>query len=336
MRRIEQDIKTEQFQNLYLLFGEEDYLKLKYKNKLISSLVNEGDTMNFSVFKDGDINSPQIIDQAETMPFLAKHLDIADKEYRVIVIENFCSLAKSKQEPLLEYIKKGFPDSTILIFVEKSVDKRGVLYKTAKAAGRDIEINMLNESDLAKWIGGILKENGKQMKVEAWKRFLSMTNESMNNMEQEADKLISYVGDRQQITLEDVEAVCISGIDANVFHMINAIHAKDLRKTLDLYQEMLAAKEPPMKILFMIIRQFRRMLVFKELSSFGDNVSTIARKTKERDFAVESTLRLARNFSNEEIEALLLDAATFEKQVKTGLLDEKLAVELLIMKYAGN
>ncbi len=325
MRRIDEDIAKGQFQNLYLLYGEEDYLKLQYKNKLLSALVTEGDNMNFTKYEDSGINELQVIDQAETMPFFAEH--------RVILIEN-SGFGKKMPEKLGEYLSQ-IPDFTIFIFVEPSADKRGKLYKAAKAAGRDIEINMPNESDLAKWVGGLLKESGKQMKREAWAQFLIMTHDSMDNMARELEKLVTYVGDRGQITLEDVNAICIARVETKIFDMINAIAAKDLRKTLDLYQDMLSAKEPPMKILFMIVRQFRQMNVIKELSEFGENAGTISRKVGAPDFAVKRTQQLAKNFSHKEITALLNDAANFEKQVKTGQLDEKLAVELIIMKYAG-
>ncbi len=325
MRRIDEDIAKGQFRNIYLLYGEEDYLKLQCKNKLLKALVAEGDDMNFSKYQDSGINEIQVIDQAETMPFFAEH--------RVILIEN-SGFGKKMPEKLGEYLS-NIPDFTILIFVEPTADKRGKLYKAAKAADGAIEVNMPNESDLARWVGGLLKESGKQMKREAWSQFLIMTHDSMDNMARELEKLVTYVGDRGQITLEDVNAICVSRVETKIFDMINAIAAKDLRKTMDLYQDMLSAKEPPMRILYMIVRQFRQMKVIKQLADFGENSGTIARKVGAPDFAVKRTLQLARNYTDKEISNLLEDSADFETKVKTGQLDEKLAVELIIMKYAS-
>ncbi|MBQ6463650.1 MAG: DNA polymerase III subunit delta [Pseudobutyrivibrio sp.] len=325
MRRIDEDIANGQFKNLYLIYGEEDYLKLQYKNKLIAALVNDGDNMNFSKYQDNGINTAQIIDQAETMPFFAEH--------RVILIEN-SGFGKKMPEDLGNYLST-IPEFTVFIFVEPTADKRGKLYKAAKAAGRDIEINMPNEAVLAKWVGAQLNETGKQMKKDAWSQFLNMTHESMDNMSMELEKLITYVGDRNQITIDDVNAICIAKVETKIFDMLNAISAKDMVKTMDLYQDMLSAKEPPMRILTMIVRQFRQMKVVKELAGFGNNASTIAGKVGMPDFAVRRTMQLAGNFSDKEITNLLNDAADFEEKFKTGRLDEKLAVELIIMKYAG-
>ncbi|MBR5636345.1 MAG: DNA polymerase III subunit delta [Pseudobutyrivibrio sp.] len=326
MRRIDEDIQNGQFQNIYLLYGEEEYLKLQYKNKLISALVNEGDNMNFTKYTDSGINVNQVIDQAETMPFFAEH--------RVILIEN-SGFGKKMPDELGNYLT-NIPGFTIFIFVETSADKRGKLYKYAKSAGRDIEINMPNEAVLAKWIGGMLKESGKQMKKDAWEQFRDMTDSSMDNMKREADKLITYVGDRNQITIEDVRAVCIPQIETKIFDMINSIASKDLPKTMDLYQDMLSAKEPPMRILYMIVRQFRQMAVIKELTLNGESAASIAKKMGMQDYFVRKNESLIRNFKAKDIKNLLNDSATFEQQVKTGLLDENLAVEMIIMKYAGN
>ncbi len=308
-----------------MIYGEEEYLKLQYRNKLIAALVSEGDNMNFSKYTDTGINVNQVIDQAETMPFFAEH--------RVILIEN-SGFGKKMPEELGEYLST-IPDFTIFIFVEPSADKRGKLYKAAKAAGRDIEINMPNETVLTQWVGAMLKDSGKQMKKDAWIQFRDMTDSSMDNMKRELDKLVTYVGDRSQITIEDVNAICIPQIETKIFDMINSIALKDLPKTMDLYQDMLSAKEPPMRILYMIVRQFRQLAVIRELKEQGESSASIAKKIGMQDYIVRKNEALIRNLGSKEIKNLLVDAATFEQQVKTGLLDENLAVEMIMMKYAA-
>lgn len=80
MKNIDEDIKRGQFAQVYLLYGEEAYLKKQYKDKLKHAMVPEGDTMNFSAFEGKSINPKEIIDLAETLPFFA--------DRRVILIEN--------------------------------------------------------------------------------------------------------------------------------------------------------------------------------------------------------------------------------------------------------
>ncbi|MDE7238468.1 MAG: DNA polymerase III subunit delta, partial [Lachnospiraceae bacterium] len=118
MRTILEDIKTQNFKSVYLLFGEEAYLKNQYRHKLLDALLPEGDTVNVNVYENADVPVKEIIDLAETMPFFAEH--------RVIVI-NGSGLFKKNGEELAGYLP-GMPESTVMIFTEQDVDKRSKLY----------------------------------------------------------------------------------------------------------------------------------------------------------------------------------------------------------------
>ena len=62
MKQLLEDIKTGQFRQAYLLYGQEAYLRNQYRDRLKAAMVQEGDTMNFSSFQGKDINPAQIID----------------------------------------------------------------------------------------------------------------------------------------------------------------------------------------------------------------------------------------------------------------------------------
>ena len=80
MQQIEEDINTGSFHSVYLIFGEEAYLKLFWKKKLREALVSADDTMNCTVYSGKDLDVGALIDQAETMPFFADH--------RLILVED--------------------------------------------------------------------------------------------------------------------------------------------------------------------------------------------------------------------------------------------------------
>ena len=121
MKTLANDIKNKSFKNAYLLCGEEEYLKLNYKNRLIKSIAGD-DTMNLGMYEGKNIDINEVIDSAETVPFFA--------EYRLIVMEN-TGLFKSGGEQLAEYMKT-IPSTTIFLFVESDVDKRSKMYKAVQ------------------------------------------------------------------------------------------------------------------------------------------------------------------------------------------------------------
>ena len=71
MQTLNQDIKDRTFKPVYLLFGEEAFLKKSYKSRLREALTG-GDTMNYNYFEGKGMNVNEIIGLADTMPFFAE------------------------------------------------------------------------------------------------------------------------------------------------------------------------------------------------------------------------------------------------------------------------
>ncbi len=342
MERINKDIATGQFKRVYLLYGPEDYLKQQCKSRLINALVAPGDNMNYAKvdrenFESDDVMIKAICDMADTMPFFA--------DYRVILIENSGLFSKSC-DTLAEYISH-IPDYVVMIFVEpapvtdkdgrvkNSVSKTYKLYKAVDKAGGAFELKTPNEQTLQSWVLGILKKQDlpSTMTRDAWDLFYQRAGENMDTMNNELQKLIMYTSGKDKIEQSDVAAICTVNIETKIFDMLTAMGNRDLKGVMDLYQDMLSAKEPAMRILFMIVRQFRQMLMATELYESNENFGSIAGKIGAPEFVAKNLVRLSKNFSKKEIRRLLEDAAEFEQRVKSGRLDEKLAVELLMAKY---
>lgn len=324
MKTIDEDIKNGKIKQIYLLYGEETYLKRQYRDKLKQAIVPEGDTMNFSSFEGKNINQKELIDLAETLPFFA--------ERRLILIEN-SGMFKNAAEELAEYIKT-VPDTTYFLFAEAEVDKRSKLFKTVKSTGSIVEFVRQNQDILVRWISGRIRREGKAMTNQALQLFLSLTGDDMENIDKELEKLICYCLEKEQILPEDVEAVCSGKINNQIFDMVNAIAMKNQRQALQLYYNLLELKEPPMRILFLIARQFQILFSVKNLKQKGFDSGTIASKAGIPPFTVKRNLQQAGSFTWEQLKAALEDAVLAESDIKTGRMADQLAVELLIVKYS--
>ena len=80
MKSLNEDLKTGQFKQIYLLYGEESYLKRQYRERLVRAMIPEGDTMNYAHYEGKNIPVKEVIDLAETMPFFAeKRLIVFDR-----------------------------------------------------------------------------------------------------------------------------------------------------------------------------------------------------------------------------------------------------------------
>lgn len=325
MKSLNEDLKTGKFRQIYLLYGSESYLKRQYKERFIKAMISEGDTMNYTYCEGKNTDVSEVIDLAETMPFFA--------ERRLIVLED-TGFFKSAGADLADYISH-MPDTTHLIFIEEEVDKRSKLYKAARARGHIVELSGQDEATLRKWVTGLLRKEGKQMEASEAAYFLNKVGTDMQNITGELEKLICYCIDRTQIGREDIDAVCVTQITSHIFEMINAVADKNQKKALDLYYELLALKEPPMRILYLLIREYRTLFHVRALLNQGYGRKEIPLKTGLHPFAAGRYADQAKKFQSGELRAVMEEGAEIEQRVKTGLLTDSLAVELFLVKHSS-
>lgn len=321
MRQINEDIRQQNFRQFYLLYGEERYLRRQYREKLKNALSAEGDSMNTHFFEGKDIPLGEVIDLAETLPFFA--------DRRLILITD-SGLFKSGGEKMAEYLANP-SETTFFIFTESEIDKRSKLYKTVQAKGYAAEFAEQDENTLKRWVAGMLGRESLKITENTVQLFLSKTGTDMENIQMELEKLICYCMGRDVVTARDVEAVCTVRASNQIFDMINAIAAKQQKQALDLYYDLLALKEPPMRILFLIARQCNMLLQVKELNSKGFDNRTIASKIGVPPFAAGKYLGQAAKFKASALRNAVERCVEAEEAVKTGRMNDKMSVEILIM-----
>ena len=325
MKSLNEDIKTGQFKQAYLLYGEEAYLKKQYKDKLTKAMLPEGDTVNYAYYEGKGTNPAELIDLAETMPFFA--------DRRLIVVEN-SGFFKNATPELADYIK-NMPETACFLFVESEVDKRGKMYKSVKDKGRAVEMGRQDEKTLLYWLAGMVKKEGKQIKESTARYLVAKTGTDMENLEKEMEKLFSYTLGQTEITVQDVDEICTTQITNKIFDMVEAVATKQQKRALHYYYDLLALKEPPMRILYLLSRQFKLLMEVKDLSGRGYEKSQIAKTAGLHPFVAGKYIKQCHSFSKEELRSIMEDAANMEEMVKTGRLNDRMSVELFIVKYSA-
>lgn len=147
MKSLNEDIKTGNFKPVYLLYGEEAYLKKQYRDRITKAIFPDGDTVNYAYYEGKGINPGELIDLAETMPFFAKR--------RLIVVENSGFL---KMQHWIWPIISRRCRIRHALFVENEADKRGKMYKAVKSKGRVVEMARQDEKTLLYWVAGNVKK----------------------------------------------------------------------------------------------------------------------------------------------------------------------------------
>ncbi len=324
MKILSQHMKSGQFKSVYLIYGEEDYLRKQYKDRMREALIGD-DTMNYNYYEGKGISVKELIDVGETLPFF--------NERRLILVEN-SGFFSSSQEELAGYLKEK-PETTCFLFVEKDVDKRNKLFKTVSSLGYAANMIAPDERTLIRWISGILKKEQRFMREDAMRHFLERIDTDMENIRRELDKLVVYTDGAQEITVGDIDEVCTVYTESQVFDMVRSVAEKQQSKALELYYDLIAQKEAPMRILYWITRQFNQLYQIKDLQSKGYPDHVIAERMGVRDFVVRKNKTLCQRFSLEELRKSIQICVEREEDVKTGRLNDRMAVELLIIQFSA-
>lgn len=324
MNIIKQHIKNQEYKQVYLIYGTEAFLKRLYKGKLKDALMGESDDMNYTYAKGKDIDGKEIIHIAETMPFF--------HDRRLIIIED-SGWFKNASE-FADYIKE-MPDTTYVIFIESEVDKRNRLFKAVKEMGYVCEMNGMEEKNLKLWVLSYLNRDHKKITDETMSYLINKVGSSMDNLEMELFKLLSFCYEKEVITSSDIDAVCSEQITGKMFLMLDAIASKNQKKALELYYDLLTLREKPMTILYLLNRQINLLLITKDLIEKGKDNKTLAEKLGVPPFAVNKYTQQSKNFSKTILMKALTLGTELEEEVKTGRLIDQIAVELMIIQVVA-
>ncbi len=321
MNHISENIATQNFEHVYLLYGSEAYMRRNAANKLCDAILPARDTMNRTLYQGKDVREGEIIDMAETCPMFA--------ERRLIIIRE-SGFFKGTTELLPDYMS-NIPEYLTMVFIESEVDKRSRLYKAVVKNGYAAEFTTQDEKTLTGWVGRLLKSEGKQIRVGDARYFLSRTGNDMGRIALEVDKLVAYTSGRDVITKDDIDALTGQEIENKIFDMVSAVASGEKNKALALYNDLQELKEPPMRILILIERQYRQMLLTSKMNEEHASNGEIAKKVGIPPFVVGRYLNTIKKMSKDELRRGTELCLEMEEQIKNGRITDRLSVELLLI-----
>ena len=329
MKILENHIKNKTFSNIYVIFGEEEYLKNIYEKKLISNIIDENfKMMNFDIFEGKNVNISNIIDACDTMPFMS--------DYRIVILKNTGLIYDGKKDDTikLENYLHILPKTTILIFIEEKIDKKLKIFKTISNIGTFHKIDILSENELVNWILNVFKDNNKNISAKEAIYIIRNIGFNMEILLNEINKLISFKGSSTKITINDIDNICTKSIESKIFDLINFMSNKDMDNAIKIYKNLIVSKTSPFVILNMISRQFRIILQTKYLYNKNYSINNIASELELRDFIVKEAIKQSKNFSIKILLQAINECLEIDNNIKTGKIIDEVAIELLIIKYS--
>jgi len=334
------DINKGKINNLYLLFGAENFFIRDVLSRIEEKVINPAfRSLNYIKFDGSSVTYDTMVNACETLPFM--------DEKRMVVIAD-CFFFKSKKskkdealgeeqpEDLCQYFSH-IPENTILVLTAgDDVDKRKKVFNSVKKSGCAVEFGPIKGQELLRWIGTEFKKHGKTIGRSESQYLADMVASNLENMENEIAKLCSYVGSNGSISKSDIEAVVSKSFEMNIFQLVDSISSKNPGQALLILNELLLDFEPAAVIMSMITRQFRLILNAKLLVKKGYSSAEVASKLGTMPFVASNMIRVSNNYSEEQIEKKLKRCLYTDIAIKTGKIEQRTGIELLIVELGQN
>ncbi len=332
-QQLQKNLRDKTPARMYLLYGEDRFLRNFSFKRVCTLLGADPEDMNTTVLEGKSATQEAIIEQAETLPFFA--------EKRVILIKE-SELVQAGSDKLADYLKAPC-ETTYFVFLETVVTESCKLYKTLKAGGLVAQIDQQDRAYLEKNMGAMLTRGGKQMSRDAVNRLLDKTGNDLGTLYNEMEKLMAYCKDRDTIGVEDVETICSRTVEEQIFELIDKLAEGNLKRMMELYEDLLAMKEPPMKLITMLEKQYILMLQIKDLREQGEIRETITswmitpteKNPSPRirsDWQVRLYMGQASRYSLAQLQEAVRLCAEADAAVKSGRMVDTIALESLLLQ----
>lgn len=316
---------------LQLLYGT-NIIRIEDEVKRIAtSYAGDLDDFNFTRLNLKETSVEAVVEEAQTLPFLTDRKVLVIEDSYIFTAAKSTGSVNHNIDLLLDYLSKKNDDTMILftVYTEK-LDNRKKVTKVLKDKGKVTEINEMTERELSLYVESVLNQENIEIHSEALELLLERTSYKYENVHNELSKLLLYTdGD---ITLEDVKEVVSITLEQNVFLLTEFILKNEKDKAVQLGRELILQKEEPMKLLHLIIGQFRLFYQVKILNQQGYQEDNIAKSLKVHPYRVKLALRHVRKFPLESLLSKMMLCRDIDYKFKSSYLDRNTLFELFILE----
>ncbi len=338
-QKIVNNIKKNEINSLYLLYGEEVYLMEETVDKLTKQLVSpEFESLNLMGFDGKDISVEGIIDACETLPFMA--------EKKLVLIKNFEGfqgkkkiLSEEDEETLINYFGK-IPDTTCLVFYGvTSIDSRRKIVKAITKYGEGVNFEKLKENELSQWISKEISNYGKKINqkelsflVTHLDYFGKNASQTLLDITNEIKKIVYYMGEELKVEISHIEKVSVFKFQNDIFKLLDAVGQRNIQETLKRLNHLLEDGEVIIRLMVTLSNQIKNILSTKLLLEEGYNPKMIATKIGIHPYVASKCAEQSKHYTLKQLKNLLNHFLEMDYMIKTGKINDRIALELLMME----
>ena len=314
-------------ENIYLIYGNENYLIKKKLDEIITkNNIEKDNIIRYNL--DEVIVSEAIIEASTVSMFQTSKLIICEG-CKFLTGENKKEI-NHNIDMLLEYINHPFSDVYLVFIVEKEkLDDRKKIVKELKKISKVVECKKIENYNLNSYLENYIKDKGYIITSKNINLIISIAGLDLANLINEIDKLLIYKDTDKNISEDDIKNLICVNIDDNIFALTNAIMNNQKEKIIKIYKDLISMGEDEIKLIATLANQFRLLLQVKLMKNNGYSDNEMISTLKEHPYRI----KLAKNslFGEDKLKDKILKLSELDYKIKSGNIDKNLGLELFLL-----
>lgn len=319
--------------NIYLISSN----SIRLMEDEIKKIVKDNPYTNFDL---NAISLDEILEEAA-------YFSLFD-EKKYIVVRNSDIFASSKKKSkndeseddnvskkdanLLKYLESPNSNTVLIFTINGKIDSKKKICKIIKDRYRFIQIEDLKPKEILANIEKIFKEDG--YKIDSNTGYYIINN-SLNNYDlviNEVEKIKLYYGKGCLIKFDDVINIVSKIVEDSNFKFIDSVIGRNIKESFKIYDDLMLQKVEPIMLMSMLSKEIRNMLLVKKLMNTKNKKDMMSILGLKYDFQIDKLINNSYLYKESQLESYLVMLCDLDYKIKRGKINNKLALELFIMK----
>jgi DNA polymerase III subunit delta len=305
---------------VYLLLGDDEERKSRGVEKLRAGRAVDA-------YDASEISPETLVSACNTFSLFG--------EGPFVVLKDLDAWNAAQKAVIVDYLKDPSPGSDLLL-LGKRLGARERLLSAVKNSGEVHTFDQPTGKALVRWLVGHAKRLDLDLPEDVAEGLANRCSDDKTRLLQETEKLALYVGD-DTATHEDVAALCPPDVQSNIFAFVDSLAAGERDRALALLEDLIGTGEPPLRLTFMIRRQFQLIARARALIERGIPRKEITSRLKVPPFVARKLEEQGGQLDEENLERALALVQDLESGLKGGsYLSDELQVEITVLGLSEN
>lgn len=318
-------------QNLYLMYGPEDYLREQFLVQLKKLCIPDGeDGFSYRRIVGPELDPVELAQAIDAVPFMSERsfIELQDVD-----------INRLREPDKIVRLLADIPEYCTLVFVQPGgyePDKRLKQVKALHEHGYCMNFVQQSQSQLYGWVGRRFAAAGKSVDFDAVQRLIFISGDLMNRLIPEIEKIAAYAK-AERVTVADVDAVAHHIPDADIFSITECIAKKEFNNAVEILSELLSDKSnEPIMILAILGKQMRQLYAAKLAQEQGLDTSKLMEACKIKyEFVAKKLAASARSFETDQLKTALRLCAEADYNMKSSSMDDRELLKELVIRIAA-